>query len=111
MTPPSMWTASSSSDTHYTHPGDPRRRATALLLDQLARDRNIATHERDLDSSPEAEDVYGIGSSNSVVLELAGRWELVERPSEGSLYEALSRLTRPRENNQIFKIFIEVFFG
>jgi hypothetical protein len=83
--------------TLYYSPGDPRRRATRLLLEQMAHGRNIATDERNLDALPEEEDFYGIGSSNSVVVELGGSWELVDRTTEGSLYEALSRLARPRD--------------
>jgi hypothetical protein len=37
-------------------------------------------------------DRYEIGTSNSVVLELGDRFETVERPTEGTLYEALYRL-------------------
>ena len=83
--------------TLYYSTGDTRRRATRLLLEEMARGRDAVTRSRILDDSPDAEDYYGIGSSNSVVLELGGRFELVERPSEGSLYEALSRLARPKE--------------
>jgi hypothetical protein len=82
--------------TLYSVSGDPRRRATRLLLEQIAAEHPSATSsERDLDSSPEEEDYYGIGSSNSVIVSHDGRFELVERPTEGSLYEALSRLRDP----------------
>jgi hypothetical protein len=83
--------------TLYYSAGDPRRRATRLLLEEIARSRGDVTRERVLDDFSEEEDYYGIGSSNSVVLELGGEWELVERPSEGSLYEALSLLARPKQ--------------
>jgi hypothetical protein len=86
----------------YTAPGDPRRRATRLLLDQLASlsEADVRVDEHDLESSPEDEDYYGIGSSNSVVVHFRRhgqdeRWELVERPTEGALYEALSRHRSP----------------
>ena len=89
--------------TLYTATGDPRRRATRLLLDQMAAvsDADVTVDERDLDTSPEEEDYYGIGSSNSVVVtfhgpEQDGRWQLVERPTEGALYEALSRHRSPK---------------
>jgi hypothetical protein len=79
--------------TLYIVEGDPRRRATRLLLQEIARTaENVHAEERDLDRSPEEEDFYGIGSSNSVVLRQGARWELVERPTEGALYEALARL-------------------
>ena len=43
---------------------------------------------------PDDEDRFGIGSSNSVVVELHDRWELVERPTEGSLFEAISKVAQ-----------------
>jgi hypothetical protein len=82
--------------TLYFSAGDPRRRATRMLLEQMARGHDVAVDERDLETSPEEEDTYGIGSSNSVVVAQGGRWELVERPSEGALYEALARLRDPK---------------
>jgi hypothetical protein len=81
--------------TLYTAGGDPRRRATRLLLDEMARGADATVDERDLDESSEEEDYYGIGSSNSVVVIHEGRWQLVERPTEGALFEALSRLKTP----------------
>ena len=81
--------------TLYSVQGDPRRRATRLLLAEMARGHTVVVDERDLDSSPEDEDYYGIGSSNSVVITHDDRWELVERPTEGALYEALSKLRDP----------------
>jgi len=88
--------------TLYSAAGDPRRRATRLLLDQMAAvtSPGIRVDERDLEASPEEEDHYGIGSSNSVVVSFqdsdgSRRWELVERPTEGALFEALSRQRSP----------------
>ncbi len=82
--------------TLYGLQGDPRLRATRLLLEQIARTHPAAsTTERDLDRSPEDEDRYGIGSSNSVVLRTQRDWRLVERPTEGALYEALAQLQNP----------------
>ena len=49
--------------------------------------------------SPEDEDTYGIGSSNSVVLRAGKRWELVERPTEGAIFEGLAHLAEPRNEN------------
>ena len=57
---------------------------------------------RKLHDDLEDVDRYGVGSSNSVVLVRTDApdtqrydWELVERPSEGSLFEALSRIADP----------------
>lgn len=84
--------------TLYGSAGDPRLRATRLLLEQIAA-AHPAAHSavRDLDASPEDEDRYGIGSSNSVVITHARAWRLVERPSEGALYEALAQLRDPTD--------------
>ena len=79
----------------YRDPGDPRIRRTRLLLEEIARERPglpITTHV--IEEVPEDEDRYGIGSSNSVVIHHGSRWELVERPTEGALFEALARLGR-----------------
>lgn len=84
--------------TLYFDPGDPRIRNTRLLLEEFA---NVAKGPQAvrvdvlrIDEHPEDEDRYGIGSSNSVVLTLGDRFELVERPTEGALYQALSGLVR-----------------
>jgi len=84
----------------YFDPGDPRVRRTRLLLDTISeRCGNLEVESRELSNHPEEEDFFGIASSNSVVLELSGArragsddWQLVERPLEGTLFEALSRL-------------------
>ncbi len=82
--------------TLYSVAGDPRRRATFLLLEQIALEHaSVRASERDLDASPAEEDHYGIGSSNSVVVTRDDAWQLVERPTEGALFEALSRLRHP----------------
>jgi len=82
--------------TLYYDVGDPRIRNTRLLLDELAREGDVRVSQKLLDDHPEEEDRFGIASSNSVVLELGSRWELVQRPSEGGLFEAISRLVTPR---------------
>jgi hypothetical protein len=74
---------------------DPRRRSTRLLLQTLATRSCLAFQERRLGDAPEEEERYGIGTSNSVILRYRadGRAlaeELVERPTEGALYEAFS---------------------
>ncbi|MGH0037460.1 MAG: Gldg family protein [Myxococcota bacterium] len=78
--------------TLYTDPLDPRRRRTRLLLDQLAAAGDLVVRERSLGDAPEEEDYFAIRSSNTVVLEVGDRWERVDRPTEGSIFEALSYL-------------------
>ena len=84
--------------TLYTEAGDPRVRHTRALLEEFARPGQgraggpIELRTRALDQFPEDEDRFGIGSSNSVVVSLGERWALVERPREGSLYEAIAGL-------------------
>jgi len=80
----------------FHDPLDPRIRRTRLLLATLARHGDATLREFDIEDSPEVVDTYGIGSSNSVVLRTAGRDEVVERPTEGAIYEALYRLCAPR---------------
>jgi len=83
--------------TLYFDVGDPRIRSTRLLLEEMARGRDVAVRVRSIDGHPEDEDRYAIGSSNTVVIGLGDRWERVDRPTEGALYQALSTLTRARE--------------
>lgn len=78
--------------TLFADPLDPRRRRTRLLLNTLAQHGDVRVRELGIEESPEEEDRFGIGSSNTVVLELGGRFETVERPTEGALFEALFRL-------------------
>jgi hypothetical protein len=80
----------------FHDPLDPRIRRTRLLLSTLARLGDATLREFDIEQSPKVVDTYGIGSSNSVVLRTAGRDEVVERPTEGAIYEALYRLCAPR---------------
>ncbi|HIF99658.1 MAG TPA: hypothetical protein EYQ54_21980 [Myxococcales bacterium] len=78
--------------TLYSATGDPRIRHTRALLDEFARHGEVEVRTRALEQFPEDEDRFGIGSSNSVVASLGTRWELVQRPGEGSLYEAIAGL-------------------
>jgi hypothetical protein len=73
---------------------DPRCRSTWLLLRTLSRAGPLEIDRLDLDEAVEEADRFGISSSNTVVLEQAGRFQTVERPSEGSVFEALQRLLR-----------------
>jgi hypothetical protein len=76
----------------FHDPLDPRIRRTRLLLEEMARGREVALASHDLDHVPEALDRYGISASNSVLLRSRDRFQVVERPTQGSLYEALYRL-------------------
>ena len=78
--------------TLYVDRGDNRARSTRLLLQTLASAGGVEVRERDLDESAEDVERYGIESSNTVVLGLGERDEVVKRPTEGSLYEGLRRL-------------------
>ena len=74
---------------------DPRCRSTWLLLRTLSQAGRLEIDRLDLDEAVEEADRFGISSSNSVVLEHAGSFQTVERPSEGSVFEALQRHLRP----------------
>lgn len=80
--------------TLYFDVGDPRIRNTRLLLEEMARGHDVTVRVRAIEQYPDDENRFGIGSSNSVVVDLGGRWTLVDRPSEGALYQALSSLSR-----------------
>jgi hypothetical protein len=71
---------------------DPRSRATRLLLRSLAEAGPLTLRDKLLADAPDEVDRFGIASSNTVVLELGDRFEVVERPLEATLYEALYRL-------------------
>ena len=78
--------------THYRDAFDPRIRRARLLLDQIAEVCPLEVGSRILDEAPEDEDRYAIGTSNTIVFTLGKRFVTVERPTEGSIYEALYRL-------------------
>lgn len=82
--------------TLYFEPFDARARRTRLLLDLLAHAGPVAVRERPLGEAPAEEERFGVTTANTVVLELGDRFERVERPTEGSILEAVLRLTRPR---------------
>ncbi len=71
---------------------DPRIRRTRLLVQELARVNGAEWSEFDIEKVPEDVEVYGVASSNSLVLELGDDFEVVDRPLEGAIYEALYRL-------------------
>jgi len=83
------------SATLYADEYDPRARSSRLLLRTMAATDCLPFTEQNLSDSAEAEDRFGIGSSNTVVIEVGDRFETVGRPTEGTLYEALSRLSLP----------------
>ncbi len=78
--------------TLYYDEEDPRARSTRLLLRALAATGRVETAEKKLGASPEEEDRFEVGSSNTVVVRLGDRFESVARPTEGTFYEALYRL-------------------
>jgi len=84
----------------FSDPLDPRRRPTRLLLESLARAGDVRVRELDLEASPEEADRFAVADSNSVVLLSGGRFETVDRPTEGALYEALYHL-RERGNGTL----------
>jgi len=76
---------------------DPRRRSTRLLLQTLAAQSCLAFEAHRLGDDPGLEDRYGVGTSNTVILRQrtagqAERIELIDRPTEGSLFESFSLL-------------------
>jgi ABC-2 type transport system permease protein len=78
--------------TLYYDAGDPRIRRTYLLLEEIAVGSEIEVRKRNLAEHPEDEDRFGIGTSNTVVIETPQDWLRVERPEEGAHFEALAAL-------------------
>jgi len=78
--------------TLFYNPFDPRVRRTRLLLERIAQEGPLRLRSLTLDEHPDAVDAFEVGTSNTVVLTLHDRFETVERPTEGTLYEALYRL-------------------
>jgi len=78
----------------YFDPEDPRKRATGLLLETLQRAGPcLEVRERRIEENLAEVDRYAVGSSNTVVFQLGDAFETVPRPMEGTIYEALYRLT------------------
>jgi hypothetical protein len=77
---------------------DPRTRGTRLLLQEMASTGHLRFDQKLLEEHPEEEDCFAIGTSNTVVVRVGEgppcemRFQTVERPTEGTLYEALFRL-------------------
>ncbi len=76
--------------------GDPRARRTRLLLEALARSCSLEVHVQPLERHARRAERFGIASGNRVVFESGGRFQAVERPSDGAIYAALRRL-RPSD--------------
>ena len=77
------------SATLFHDAADNRARSTRLLLETLAGTAPLTVRERTFDEASEEADRFGIGSSNTIVFEVGDRFEVVERPTEGGIYEAL----------------------
>lgn len=86
----------------FFDPEDPRIRSTRLLLDAFAATGELRWRELDLDAAAREADRFGVTSSNTVLLETSGRWELVPRPTEGSLWEALQRLAQAQARRTLY---------
>ncbi len=84
----------------FYDPLDPRRRQTRLLLQSLAREGEVRVRELPIDAAADEADRYEVADSNAVVLVVGDRFETVDRPTEGALYEALYRL-RARETGTL----------
>jgi ABC-type uncharacterized transport system len=79
--------------TLYFDTFDPRLRSTRTLLRTLEGTGHLRfAGERRIDDHPQDADRFAIRASNSVVLQRGEHHETVERPTEGTLYEALYRL-------------------
>ena len=71
-------------------------RSTRILLKKISGESGARVRERFLEEASDEADRYDVASSNTVVMSLGDRFETVERPSEGSLWEALQRLSNPQ---------------
>jgi len=78
--------------TLYQERADPRARRTRVLLDRMAEAGPVDVHQRFFEEAEDEIDRFGVTATGSVVLELGGRHETVDRPSEGSLLQAIQRL-------------------
>jgi len=79
---------------HFYDPADPRVRRTKLLIDELVRASGAQSVAYDVQSVPDEAERYGVNSSNTIVLQLGDDYEVVERPLEGAIYEAVYRLRK-----------------
>jgi hypothetical protein len=75
---------------------DPRIRRTRLLLQEMARHGDVSVRHHAFDDVPEELETYGVGSSNSLLLRHGAGFQVVERPTQGAIYEGLYRLASVR---------------
>jgi hypothetical protein len=85
---------------------DPRKRSTRILLQTLAARSCLSFHEHRLGDALELENLFGVGTSNTVVMRFVPSdrgeaAELIDRPTEGTLYEALA-LIRNRQGGLLW---------
>jgi hypothetical protein len=80
----------------FYDPLDPRIRRTRLLLDTLARHGAVTIRELAMEAAAGEIDTYGVEGSNQLVLRLGDAFEVVARPTEGAIYEALHHLRSQR---------------
>jgi len=78
--------------TLYHDRGDSRARRTRMLLEEFARAGKVRVRVRNLEEAQEDVDRFGIRGTNAVVLQYQGAYEVVDRPTEGELLQAILRL-------------------
>jgi hypothetical protein len=76
----------------FYDPLDPRIRRSRLLIEEVARHADVRVESYEIDAIPEALEGYGVTGSNNVLLRRGERFQLVSRPTEGAIYEALYRM-------------------
>ncbi len=76
---------------------DPRSRRTRFLLDSLADVGRLDVRRRVLENALDEAEHFGVQAPDSVVLEIAHSFALVERPTQGSLLQTIQRLCHDGE--------------
>lgn len=79
--------------THFFERNDPGSRRTRFLLESFAAADCFEVRERDVELAEAELDLFGVTTANSVVIEYDAYYEVIERATEGSLLEALLRLS------------------
>ncbi|NNL65259.1 MAG: hypothetical protein HKP30_03350, partial [Myxococcales bacterium] len=85
--------ASPARASHFFERNDPDSRRTRFLLESFVAAGCFEVRERDVEQAEAELDLFGVTTANSVVLELGEYYEVIERATEGSLLEALLRLS------------------